>query len=130
MTTASAAALALVSSVTLASCMAHETPSREHSGLIAIPEYNPPDGEAGAAASLKAAEVFLAGFDPADRVRFMYDLDAKERAGWSSLPARYAPRAGISLGELWDGQREPLFDFPAFSLSREGYRRVAEILAA
>ena len=111
-------------------CPAHEAPTHEHAELVPIPEYNPPFGEASAAASLQAAQVFLASFDEATRAQLMYDLDAKERAGWSNLPARYVKRAGISIGELSDHQRRLLFDFLASSLSKAGYRRVMDALAA
>ena len=111
-------------------CLAHEAPSHEHAELVPIPEYNPPFGEASAAASLQAAEVFLASLDGATRSGLILDLDAKERAGWSNLPASSVDRAGISVGELSDEQRKLLFDFLASSLSEAGYRRVMEVMAA
>ena len=129
MRTMSTAAVALVLCLALP-CLAHEAPSHEHAELVPIPEYETPFGEASAATSLKAAEVFLASFDEATRAQLMYDLDAKERAGWSNLPAKYVNRAGISVGELSDGQRKLLFDFLASSLGEEGYRRVSEVMAA
>ena len=87
-------------------------------------------GEAGAAASLQAAEVFLASLDGATRPGLILDLNASERAGWLNLPASYVSRAGISVGEPSDEQRKLLFDFLASSLSKEGYRRVMEVMAA
>ena len=111
-------------------CSAHEAPAHEHAELVPIPEYDPPFGEAGAAASLQAAEAFVASLDRATRAEIMFDLDAEERAGWSNLPARSVDRAGISVGELSDGQRKLLFDFLASSLSEEGYRRIMEVMAA
>ena len=111
-------------------CLAHEAPSHEHADLVPIPEYNPPFGEAGAAASLQAAEAFLASLDGATRSGLILDFDARERAGWSNLPASSVSRAGISVGELSDEQRRLLFDFLASSLSEDGYRRVLEIMAA
>ena len=109
---------------------AHEAPAHEHAELVPIPQYDPPFGEAGAAASLRAAEAFVASLDGATRAEIMLDVDAEERTGWSNLPARYVSRAGISVGELSDDQRKLLFDFLASSLSEEGYRRVMEIMAA
>ena len=113
-------------------CLAHEAPGHEHADaeLVPIPEYDPPFGEAGAAASLQAAEAFLASLDGATRSGLVLDLDARERAGWSNLPASYVSRAGVSVGELSDEQRKLLFDFLASSLSEEGYRRVMEVMAA
>ena len=111
-------------------CSAHEAPTHEHAELVPIPQYDPPFGEAGAAASLQAAEAFLASLDGSTRAEIIFDLDAEERTGWSNLPARYVSRAGISVGELSDDQRRLLFDFLASSLSEEGYRRVMEVMAA
>ena len=129
MRTLSTFALVLAFSLTQA-CLAHEAPRHEHAGLVPIQEYRLPFGEASAQASLQAAEAFLASFDEETEVKLIYDLDAKERASWSNLPARHVTRAGISLGELSDGQRKLLFDFLASSLSEEGYRRVSEAIAA
>ena len=111
-------------------CLAHESSSEKHAGLVPIPEYYLPFGEASAMASLKAAEVFLASFDETTKARLVLALDAKERAVWSNLPARSINRAGISIGEMSDAQRKLLFNFLASSLSEEGYRRVMEVIAA
>ena len=111
-------------------CSAHEAPSHEHAELIPIPAYDPPFGEASAAASLQAAEAFLASLDEVTRAGLTFDLDAPERAGWSNLPASYVPRPGISVGELSDGQRKLLFDFLASALGEEGYQKVMEVMAA
>ena len=60
----------------------------------------------------------------------MLGLNAKEREGWSNLPARFVTRAGISVGDLSDDQRKLLFDFLASSLAEEGYQSVKEVMAA
>ncbi len=59
----------------------------------------------------------------------MFDLDARERANWSDLPARIVIRAGISIGELSDDQRKLLFRFLATSPSKESYLRVMDAQA-
>lgn len=130
MRTISAAVLFIVLDLAASSCMAHEASSHKHADLVPIPEYSPPFGAASPAASLRAAQEFLASFDQAARVRLMYDLDSSERAGWSNLPARRVERAGISVGELSDNQRTLLFDFLASSLGEAGYRRVMDAIAA
>ena len=111
-------------------CSAHEAPSHDHAELTPIPEYSPPAGGASAAASLQAAQAFLASFDEPTRAQFLFDLDAPERAAWSNLPASSVPRAGISVGELSDAQRKLLFGFLASSLGEPGYRKVMEVMAA
>ena len=130
MKTISTAAAALVLALVVTPCLAHEAPSHEHAELIPIPAYAPPAGEASAAASLRAAEAFLASLDEATRAANVFPLDAPERAGWSNLPASSVPRAGVAIGELSDTQRKLLFDFLASSLGRNGYRKVTEVIAA
>ena len=130
MKTMSTAAVALVLALSVPPCLAHEAPSHEHSELIPIPEYSPPVGGASAAASLQAAQAFLASFDEPTRAQFLFGLNAPERAGWSNLPASSVPRAGISVGALSDAQRKLLFDFLAASLGENGYRKVMEVMAA
>lgn len=109
---------------------AHEAPRHAHAALVPIPAWGQPYGEPGGAASLRAAKAFLAGLDAAARAEAVYGLDAEERADWSNLPARFVDRAGIPVGELSDRQRGLLFAFLASSLSEQGYRRVADALAA
>ena len=125
--TISAAALALGLALP---ALAHEAPIHAHAELVPIPTYNLPFGAASAAASLQAAEAFLANFDEATKAQFMFDLNSMEREGWSNLPARFVTRAGISVGDLSDGQRKLLFDFLASSLGEEGYQSVKEVMAA
>lgn len=114
----------------VASASAHEAPTDEHAQLIPIPVYSQPYGAASGATSLQAAEAFLAAFDDAAKVQFMFDLNAQERAGWSNLPAGIVDRTGISVGEMSDEQRALLFEFLASSLGSEGYESVMEVMAA
>lgn len=109
---------------------AHEASAHEHAEFVPIPEYRLPFYESGAMASLQAVEAFLASLNPAQRTRVMFGLDARERAGWSNLPARFVKRAGISIGDLSDQQRGLLFDFLASSLGEDGYHRVSDAIAA
>ena len=109
---------------------AHEAPKHEHAQLIPIPIYSQPYGQASAASSLKAAQVFLATFDSDSQSQFMFDLDASERSNWSNLPAGIVERTGISVAELTDEQRKLLFEFLASSLGEKGYQSVMEVMAA
>ena len=123
--------LAFVMAIGLAlPALAHEAPRHAHAALVPVPACDPPCGEAGAAASLRAAEAFLESLDEAMRAKLVYELDAEERTEWSNLPARFVTRAGVSVGELSDHQRRLLFEFLASSLGEAGYRRVADAMAA
>jgi len=138
----SSAALGLVLNLILSSCMAHEAPTHEHADLVPVPEYSPPHGEASAAASLRAAQALRSieirhwkmgawvrdgprpgripqvpmaahGNRPCTW-RFMYDLDAGERAG----------RSGLSARLFGDGRRRIVYRAPA----EEPGRRPAAML--
>lgn len=109
---------------------AHTVKVHEHTKLIPLPPYSQAHGEAGGAASLAAAQAFLAAFDEQTRQQMMFGLHADERATWSNLPAGINGRAGLSVGEMSDPQRALLFEFLSASLSQEGYRRVMDIMAA
>ena len=109
---------------------AHEAPAHEHVQLIPIPAYSLPNGSAGGAAALDAAQALLASFGESAIAELVLDLNAPERSAWSNLPARMVPRAGISVGEMSDPQRRLLFEFLASSLSEAGYRVVAAVMAA
>lgn len=109
---------------------AHQAPKHDHSKLVPIPAYSQPYGPASGAAALKAANAFLATFKDEEKAKFMFGLNARERSGWSNLPAGLVPRAGISVGDLSDKQRGLLFDFLSSSLGHEGYQSVQEVMAA
>ena len=89
-----AAGLALGSALP---ALAHEAPIDTHTELVPIPAYNLPFGAASAAASLQAAEVFLASFDEATKAQFMFDLNAKEREGWDKLGVSFWDYLGSRL---------------------------------
>ncbi|MEM9155340.1 MAG: DUF3500 domain-containing protein, partial [Cyanobacteria bacterium P01_F01_bin.33] len=109
---------------------AHDAPVDEHTRLIPIPQYSLSYREASAAASLQAAEAFLASVDEPTKAQFTFAQDAPERSQWSNLPAGIVQRTGISVGELSDDQRALLFSFLASSLGEEGYQSVMEVMAA
>ena len=121
----------LVVTIALAgSAFAHNVPNDEHIELVPIPKYNSTIGPASARVSLQVAKNLLASFDDTTRQQILFDLNAKERQGWSNLPARFVKRSGIKIGNMSDEQRQLLFDFLSASLGEEGYQSVAEAMAA
>src|SRR3954447_10734665 len=70
---------------------------------------------------VKAANAFLATLDDKQRasVSFKFD-DEKQRAKWSNLPVRMAPRAGLSMGELSEAQRTAAMGLVSSALSQRG----------
>ena len=78
---------------------------------------------------VSAANAFLATLDQKQRasVSFAFD-DEKQRTRWSNFPIRMVPRAGLSLGQLSDAQREAALALVASALSAKGYEKVQQIM--
>ncbi len=91
---------------------------------------NLPYSDASGDSATKAIEKFISTFEKNDLKKFMFPIDSKKRLEWSNLPAGMVDRAGISVGELSDSQRNLLFEFLASSLEKSGYEYVGGIMAA
>ena len=78
-----------------------------------------------------SANAFLSTLDAKQRqsVLFSFD-DAQQRARWSNLPIRMVRRAGLSMGELSAAQRSAALALVASVLSRRGFEKVSQIVAA
>lgn len=109
---------------------AHETQTSLSRNVVPIPEYAQRYGEASAGAALQAIKALLAQFSDTGTAGFVFELGAANRSTWSNLPAAMVERAGVPVADMNEDQRSSLFDFLASSLSKEGYERVAGILAA
>ncbi|WP_422038732.1 DUF3500 domain-containing protein [Roseibium sp.] len=109
---------------------AHDVTDQQAHGVVPIPDYAQPYGKASARSARLAAIALLAHFDDDAAARFVFEFDADKRTTWSNLPTAMVERAGISVGEMDETQRSSLFDFLASALSKDGYERVAEIMAA
>ncbi|WP_306145045.1 DUF3500 domain-containing protein [Roseibium sp. MMSF_3412] len=109
---------------------AHDLQTRQSQSVVPIPDYALPYGEASAATALQAVKALLTHFDKAETAKFVFAFDAENRTTWSNLPAAMVERAGISVADMSEDQRSSLFVFLASSLSKDGYERVADIMAA
>jgi hypothetical protein len=80
---------------------------------------------------VSAANTFLSTLDQKQRqsVLFAFD-DAQQRARWSNLPVQMAPRAGLNMGELSASQRSAALALVSSALSRRGFEKVQQIMAA
>ena len=75
---------------------AHQAPKHDHSKLVPIPAYNQPHGPASGAARPESGQrLFLRPSRMKKKQKFMFGLNARERSGWSNLPAGLVPRVGI-----------------------------------
>ena len=75
-----------------------------------------------------AAQAFLTTLNEADRAKVVLAFDSRQRAGWSNLPEPMFHRNGLRLGDMTPPQRAAALALVAAALSRDGYRKVTEIM--
>jgi hypothetical protein len=77
-----------------------------------------------------AAQAVLASLDEAGRAKVQFAFDAPQRSKWSNLPSPMFQRDGIRLADLTPPQRASIDTLLTTALSRDGYRKVKEIMLA
>jgi hypothetical protein len=81
------------------------------------------------AAVAASAKAFLVTLTEADRAKVLFRFDdAAQKVRWSNLPTGIFERAGLRLGDLSAAQREAALKIMATALSRDGYRKITEIM--
>jgi hypothetical protein len=75
-----------------------------------------------------AATAFLATLNPAERTTGSFGFRDPQRTGWSNLPSGIFQRKGLRLGDLTMAQRAAALAVVRAALSRDGYRKVTEIM--
>ena len=95
----------------------------------------PPAPPAGAPADatariVAAAQAVLASLDEAGRAKVQFPFDAPQKTKWSNLPSPMFQRDGIRLADLTAPQRTAVDTLLSTALSRDGYRKVREIMRA
>jgi Protein of unknown function (DUF3500) len=75
-----------------------------------------------------AANDFLATLSDAERAKGTFGVTSSQRTGWSNLPTGIFQRNGLRFGDLTARQREAALALVASALSREGYRKVTDIM--
>ena len=78
-----------------------------------------------------AANAFLATLDATERQKVLFAFDdAQQRIRWSNLPTAMVHRAGLSMKELSPPQRSAALALVAAVLSKRGFEKVQQIMAA
>jgi hypothetical protein len=77
-----------------------------------------------------AAQAVLTTLDEGGRAKVQFPFDAPQRTKWSNLPSPMFQRDGIRLADLTAAQRTAVDTLLATALSRDGYRKVREIMLA
>jgi hypothetical protein len=86
--------------------------------------------------AVDAAKAFLAALDDRQRARVSVPLNATTRAVWSNLPTGVvmqtgaAERNGLRFGDMTSAQQDAALALVAATLSRDGYRKVTNIVTA
>jgi Protein of unknown function (DUF3500) len=87
-----------------------------------------PSSSAVTARVVAAANDFLATLSATERARGVFGFTSNQRTGWSNLPSGVFQRNGLRLGDLTAPQRQAALALVAAALSREGYRKVTDIM--
>ncbi len=77
---------------------------------------------------VEAANKFLATLPAAERDKCLFGFTSSQRTGWSNLPTGIFQRNGLRMGDMTARQREAALGLVAAALSREGYRKVTDIM--
>jgi hypothetical protein len=75
-----------------------------------------------------AARALLGTLDQAERAKVQFPFDSPQRHGWSNLPTGIFKRAGLRLGDLTPAQRTAAMSLLSTAFSREGYRKIVDIM--
>ena len=75
-----------------------------------------------------AANAFLATLSEAERAKGTFGFTSSQRTGWSNLPSGIFQRNGLRFGDMTTAQREAALALVASALSRDGYKKVTDIM--
>ena len=75
-----------------------------------------------------AANAVLASLDEAGRAKVQFPLEGPQKTRWSNLPSPMFQRQGLLLADLAPAQRTAVTTLLTTALSKEGYRKVTEIM--
>jgi hypothetical protein len=114
--TAAVGLIALVSSVGLAQRSAPAPISSAGAPMIASAQI------------VASAQALLATLDDTGRAKVLFPFDGPQKARWSNFPSGIFQRQGLRLGDLTPPQRAAVMSLLATAFSRDGYRKVTEIM--
>jgi hypothetical protein len=77
---------------------------------------------------VKSAQALLALLDETGRAKVQFPYEGPQKTRWSNFPTGIFERQGLRLGELTAPQRAAAMNLLSTALSREGHRKVTEIM--
>ena len=75
-----------------------------------------------------SALAVLSMLDEAGRAKVQFPFEGPQKTRWSNLPSPMFQRQGLRLADLTPPQRAAIKDLLSVALSRDGYRKVTEIM--
>jgi hypothetical protein len=101
--------------------------------LLAQRPATPPTASASAqidatARIVRSAQAVLAALDAAGRAKVQFPFEGPQKTRWSNLPSPMFQREGLLLADLTPSQRTAVMALLSVALSRDGYRKVTEIM--
>ena len=75
-----------------------------------------------------AADALLAVLDDAGRGKVQFPFEGPQKTRWSNLPSGIFKREGLRLGDITPVQRAAVMNLLTTALSRDGFRKVTEIM--
>jgi hypothetical protein len=95
----------------------------------ATPPTTSPGTPSDATARIVAsAQALLAALDGAGRSKVQFPYEGPQKTRWSNLPGPMFQREGLRLGDLTPAQRASVMTLLSTALSRDGYRKITEIM--
>jgi hypothetical protein len=77
---------------------------------------------------VSAAQALVASLDDAGRTKVQFPFEGPQKTRWSNLPSGIFERQGLRLADLTPPQRTAVTNLLTAALSRDGYRKVTEIM--
>ena len=77
---------------------------------------------------VSAAQALVAALDDAGRTKVQFPFEGPQKTRWSNLPSGIFERQGLRLADLTAPQRTAVTNLLTAALSRDGYRKVTEIM--
>jgi hypothetical protein len=89
----------------------------------------PANGQADVTARIvAAAQGVLTALDDSSRAKVQFPFDSPQKTNWSNLPSPMFQRNGLRLADVTTTQRAAVMTLLSVALSRDGYRKVIDIM--
>jgi hypothetical protein len=79
---------------------------------------------------VSAAQALMKALDDSGRTGLLFPFDGPQKTRWSNLPTGIFERKGLRMGDLSAAQHAAVTNLLTAALSRDGYRKVTEIIGS